>query len=365
MSSAPVLTLPNFSIPFTLETDASQAGIGHVLMQNGQPIAYYSQALGPNASAQSTYHKEALAILLALKRWRHYLIGGQLIIKTDQQSLKYMENQRLIEGIQHKLMMKLLEFNYRIEYKKGKENLVVDALSRKDYSLSAISMAVPAWISDIEASYKDDAYFTNLVQQLVVNANSVLDFAIYSSTIRYKGRIYIGQSTDLKQKIVASLHSSVMNGHSGIKATYQRIKIIFYWPNLRKTVEEFVTQCHIYQRAKAEHCHYPRLLVPLPIPNQAWTHVSMDFIEGLPKSGKHNVILVVVDKLTKYSHFIPLSHSYTTQTITQLFLDHTIKLECPPLTIVIDRDRILTSKLWQDIFQSLKVSLHYSSAYHP
>jgi hypothetical protein len=64
--------------------------------------------------------------------------------------------------------------------------------------LSAISMAVPAWISDIEASYKDDAYFTNLVQQLVVNANSVLDFAIYSSTIRYKGRIYIGQSTDLK-----------------------------------------------------------------------------------------------------------------------------------------------------------------------
>jgi hypothetical protein len=91
----------------------------------------------------------------------------------------------------------------------------------------------------------------------------------------------------------------------------------------------------------------------------------MDFIEGLPKSGKHNIILVVVDKLTKYSHFIPLSHPYTAQTITQLFLDHTIKLECPPLTIVIDRDRILTSKLWQDIFQSLKVSLHYSSAYHP
>jgi hypothetical protein len=83
MSSAPVLALPNFSLPFHLETDASGSSIGAVLMQQGMPIEFYSQALGPKASAQSTYHKEALAILHALKKWRHYILGNHLIIKTD------------------------------------------------------------------------------------------------------------------------------------------------------------------------------------------------------------------------------------------------------------------------------------------
>jgi hypothetical protein len=109
--------------------------------------------LGPKAFAQSTYHKEALTILEALKKWRHYFVGGHLIIKTNQQSLKHMINQRLNEGIQHKLPMKLLEFSYTNEYKKGVDNVVADALSRKDTQVLAISTAVPTWIADIEQSH--------------------------------------------------------------------------------------------------------------------------------------------------------------------------------------------------------------------
>jgi hypothetical protein len=118
MSSAHVLALPAFILPFILETNASGAGLGAILMQQGRPISFYSEALGPKAAAQSTYHKEALAILQSLKRWRHYFLGGSLVIITDQQSLKYMMRQRMTEGIKHKLLMKLLEFNYTIEYKK-------------------------------------------------------------------------------------------------------------------------------------------------------------------------------------------------------------------------------------------------------
>jgi hypothetical protein len=84
LSIAPVLALPNFSLPFVLETDASRFRLGVVLMQQGRPIAFYSEALGPKASAQSTYYKEAFAILQALKRWRHYFLGGSLVIRTDQ-----------------------------------------------------------------------------------------------------------------------------------------------------------------------------------------------------------------------------------------------------------------------------------------
>jgi len=88
--TAPVLALPNFKIPFILETDAPGHGIGAVLMQDGRPLAYYSSSLCPRNAALSTYEKEALAILEALKKWRHYLLGNDVIIKTDQQSLNFI-----------------------------------------------------------------------------------------------------------------------------------------------------------------------------------------------------------------------------------------------------------------------------------
>jgi hypothetical protein len=119
MTTPPMLALPNFNLPFILETDASGTGLRAVLMQLGRPIAFFSKAIGPKAASLSIYEKEAMAILESIKKWRHYLLGHRLAIRTDQKSLKYLTNQRLLEGIQHKLMMKLLEFDYSIEYKKG------------------------------------------------------------------------------------------------------------------------------------------------------------------------------------------------------------------------------------------------------
>jgi IS30 family transposase len=97
----------------------------------------------------------------------------------------------------------------------------------------------------------------------------------------------------------------------------------------------------------------------------AWTFISMDFVEGLPKSGNKSVILVVLDRLTKYAHFVSLTHPYTAQTIAQVFMDNVFKLCGPPAAIVIDRDMVFPSKVWQDIFKSMKVSLQFSTAYHP
>jgi hypothetical protein len=357
ITEAPVLALPDFKLPFMLETDALGMGIGAVLMQQGKPLAYYSQALGPKSSTQSIYHKEAMAILQALRRWRHYFLGGTLIIQIDQQSLKYMMTQRVNEGIQHKLLMKLLEFNYTIKYKKGAENYVADALSRKEHILQAISSVIPCWTTDVEASYEGDKTYTDIIQQLLINDQAVLNYSVHAGILRFKGRICIGANTDLRNNILSSLHSSAIGGHSSIRATYQRVKKIFQWLNLKKFVESFVTECAVCQRAKAKHCHYLDLLSPLPIPTLAWTFISMDFIEGLPKSGTKNVILVVVDRLTKYSHFLALSHPFTTQTVAQLFIDSIFKLHGPHVAIIIDIDRIFTSRLWPGIFKSLKDSL--------
>jgi IS30 family transposase len=92
---------------------------------------------------------------------------------------------------------------------------------------------------------------------------------------------------------------------------------------------------------------------------------SMDFVEGLPKSQWKDVILVIVDRLTKYVHFLPMAHPYTVHSVATLFLDNIVKLHGMHAVIVSDRDRIFTSKLWQEIFAALKVDLHFSSAYHP
>lgn len=134
---------------------------------------------------------------------------------------------------------------------------------------------------------------------------------------------------------------------------------------MRKDVESMLAECPVCQVTKVEHVHIPGLLDPLEIPDMAWSHISMDFIEALPKSKGKEVILVVVDRLTKYAHFLPLSHPYTVQDVIQVFMDHIYKLHGMPMTIVSVRDIIFTSRFYQEMFKALQVSLRFSTVYHP
>ena len=161
--------------------------------------------------------KQGLAIWEALRKWTHYFLGHKLIIKIDQRSLKYLSSQRLLEGIQHKLMLKLLEFDFSIEYKQGKENLVADALSRKHMNVQedsclAISIGVPAWIEEVHKSYVDDEKYTIIIQELAIKPASVPHYSMQSGVLRYKNRICIGSHTDLKEAIL--LLSLLCNGRS-------------------------------------------------------------------------------------------------------------------------------------------------------
>jgi hypothetical protein len=134
---------------------------------------------------------------------------------------------------------------------------------------------------------------------------------------------------------------------------------------MKAFITDKVANCPVCQISKTGRVPYPGLLNPLQVPTAKWSAISMDFIEGLPTSQGKNGILVVVDKHTKYAHFLPLAHPYTVHTVATLFLDHIFKLHGLPQTIVSDRDRIFTSKLWQELFSALKVDLHFSTAYHP
>lgn len=173
MVTAPVLKLLDFQQPFVVETDASQEGIGVVLMQNNRPIAYLSKKLGVKNQALSTYEKELLALYTAVTKWRHYLFGNEFTIKTDQVSLKYLLEQKINTPMQHRGLSKLLGLNYKIENKKGVENKVVDALSRKEGNeevggaeINMVSELIPQWVEDIKNSYEGDKWIEGLKDKL-------------------------------------------------------------------------------------------------------------------------------------------------------------------------------------------------------
>ena len=142
MCLAPVLATPDFTKTFIVECDASGNGIGAVLMQEGRPIAFESRPIKGKYLQKPIYEKEMLAILHALKKWRTYLMGRHFKVKMDHDSLKYFLEQRLSSKEQQKWVTKMLGYDFEIIYKKGKLNVVVDALSRKDEEVEALICAI-------------------------------------------------------------------------------------------------------------------------------------------------------------------------------------------------------------------------------
>lgn len=213
--------------------------------------------------------------------------------------------------------------------------------------------------------YQEDERTKSLLAELCISNTNAKGFSLSDGVIRYKRRIWLGNHKEAHQAVLQALHSSGLGGHSGISATYNKIKALFAWNGLKRMVQDYVSACQVCQQAKAEHTKPPGLLHPLLIPDQAWQIVSMDFIEGLPKSQSFDTILVVIDKFTKYGHFIPMKHPYTTLSVAQLFLNNVYKNHGMPNVIISDGDKVFTSNLWQELFKLTETTLNMSSAYHP
>lgn len=367
MVNTPVLALPDFSRPFSIETDACDTGVGAVLVQDGHPIAYLSKALGVRNQRLSIYEKEFLAVIMAIDKWRAYLQRAPFVIVTDHKSLCSLGDQHLKTELQRKAMSKMVGLQFSFKYRRGPDNGAADALSRVGHLLSidALSICQPQWLQKVANSYETNKDAQDMLQRLAISSPDEHGYELRQGVIRLHDKLWIGANTALQTKLISAFHASAVGGHSGVAATYQRVKKQFTWRGLKQAVEDFVRQCSICQHAKHEHTKPPGLLQPLPIPTEPWQDLTMDFIEGLPCSEGYKVIMVVVDRFTKYAHFVPLSHPFTAATVARAFWDNIIKLHGVPMSIVSDRDKIFTSNMWRALLDAAGTKLSFSTAYHP
>ncbi|KFK23032.1 hypothetical protein AALP_AAs71112U000100, partial [Arabis alpina] len=353
MSTVPVLALVDFSLPFVIESDASGVGLGAVLMQQKQPIAYFSQAQTERQRLKSVYERELMAIVFAIQKWKHYLLGRKFLVRTDQKSLKFLLEQREINLEYQRWLTKILGFDFEIQYKPGLENKAADALSRIDAvpQLCALSMHVAIQLSEIDEAIEKDEELSKLKQEVVTDATSHPDYSVVQGRLFMKGRLVLPAASPLVKLVLQEFHDGKMGGHGGVLKTQRRVSEMFFWKGMLADIRQYVVECQVCQRHKYSTLAPAGLLQPLPVPKQVWEDISMDFVEGLPKSDGYDVVMVVVDRLTKYAHFVKLSHPYESPDVALLFVNEVVRLHGYPRTIVSDRDRTFTGGFWNELYR--------------
>ncbi|KAJ9542239.1 LOW QUALITY PROTEIN: hypothetical protein OSB04_028745, partial [Centaurea solstitialis] len=348
LASAPVLRLPDFSKEFVLETDASGYGLGAVLMQEEQPIAFFSHALGSRAQQKSVYEKELMAIVFAIKKWRPYLLGRRFVVRPDQQSLRFLLEQRVVEPDYQRWMSKLMGYDFTVVYKPGRVNQAADALSRK--------LWVNRHWNDLKKEIDDDVF----LKQIKADLSSGRGFEVRQGMLFYNDRLVIPKNSTFIPSLFYEFHSSRIGGHTGEDRTYQRLAAEVFWMGMKKDIIDMVKKCDTCQRNKILNGTPVGLLQPLELPEKVWDEVSMDFVKGLPRSYGRSTIMVVVDRVSKYAHFVGLKHPFNAQTVAAAFSNEIIRLHGVPQSVVFDRD-----KIFKELFQLQGSKLKYSSTYHP
>jgi hypothetical protein len=185
-------------------------------------------------------------------------------------------------------------------------------------------------------------------------------------TIWFKKRICVPEIEHLRQLILREAHDSTYSIHPRSTKMYQDLKEKYWWYGLKRDVVTHVALCDVCQQVKAEHQRPAGLLQPLKVPEWKWEGIGMDFIVGLPRTRDgYDSIWVIVDRLTKVAHFIPVKTTYSGAQLAELYMSRIVCLHGVPKKNVSDRGTQFTSRFWKRLYESMDTKLNFSSVYHP
>ncbi|PKU69610.1 RNA-directed DNA polymerase [Dendrobium catenatum] len=361
MTTAPVLRLPDFHNVFQVDCDASNVGIGAVLSQEGQPVAYFSEKLNEARQKYSTYDKEFYAIVRALHHWSHYLLCREFVLFTDHAALKFLDSQKKLRGRHATWSESLAAFQFVLKHKSGKLNQVADALSRRHVLLQVLQSKVIGF-ENIKEMYATDVDFQGVWK--LCQDSSHLQYHIKDGFLFFRTCLCIPRGS-IRLVLISECHDSGMAGHFGRDKTLSLIKEKFYWPAIHKDVNRYVRGCRICKRAKTPGTN-AGLYLPLPVPSGPWEDVSMDFVLGLPHTQRNkDSIMVVVDRFSKMAHFVACNKTLDATHIGDLYFREIVRLHGIPKTITSDRDVKFLSHFWKTLWGKLGTRLQFSSVAHP
>ncbi|GKA40296.1 RNA-directed DNA polymerase [Tanacetum coccineum] len=312
VTEAPVLALPNFNEVFQVECDAFGAGIGGVLSQNQQPIAFFSEKLNDARRKYSTYDKEFYAIVHSLDTWRHYLLSNEFVLFSDHEALKFINRQHKLKPRHAKWVEFIQPFLFVIRYKVGSNNQVADVLSRCHSLITTIQIIVQGFNS-FRGLYCDDLNFREIWSKC---DNGPFQHFSKLDGYLFKGARLCIPFCSLREAIILEGHADGLAGHIGRDKTLALLREQFYWPKMERDVNMMLERCRT--------CHIAK------------THSSN---AGLPRTQRtKDSIMVVVDQFSKMAHFIPCSKTFDASQVTRLYLVEIVKLHGVPKTLTSDRD---------------------------
>jgi ribonuclease HI len=370
LTSAPVLILPDISKKFNIYCDASRQGLGCVLMQDGQVVSYASCQLRKHEENYPTHDLELAGVVHALKIWRHYLIGHRCEIYSDHKSLKYIFTQNNLNLRQHRWLELIKDYDLGINYHLGKANVVADALSHKKYcnatfvkrirpelhkKIKYLNLTIvkdiivtvevePTLEAEIQKEQLEDAKLKEIRQLIKDNKNNVFSEDSWG-TLWLGKQICVHNLKHLKELILREAHDSAYSIHPGSTKMYKDLKTHYWWFGMNWDIALYVSLCDTCQRVKAEHQRPAGLLQPLKIPEWKWEEIGMGFIVGLPHTqAGYDSIWVIVDRLTKVAHFIPVKTTYSGAKLAELYMSRIMCLRGVPKKIVSNRGSQFTSK---------------------
>lgn len=390
LSSAPVLHSPDFNKPFFIHCDACKTGIGSVLVQLNSdgdeiPIAFMSRKLNKAQRSYSVTEQECLAAVLSVKKFRPYIEGHEFTIVTDHASLKWLMSQKDLCCRLARWALKLQAYNFKIEHRKGKQNIVPDALSRVFHSDSIENLSelellpskdVGLFVDLNSSAFTSDDY-KDLIAKVRLNEEKLPDVKVIDNFVYRRTDYVTGDQlhddliwklwlpTEMIPEILHKAHDSRLSAHSGINKTVEKLRRYYYWPNLINDVRKYINNCNICKSTKApNYCLRPSLQQP-SVPQRIFQKLCVDFLGPYPRTRSGNIgIFVVLDYLSKFV-LLKAVKKLSADVVCKFLEEEVFHCYGVPESIVSDNGIQFKSKLFKSLLRKYSIKHLCTAIYSP